>query len=389
MRATFATLVAPMLLTGWLVYMWAAIALMAAKLVIALVPGWRSAVPRGFSRALGQASAFLCCIGIIVSPWILMPRADDPLSLLMIVLCMWFTAMVIILNNDRLSVAGAVAVALSMAVFILVHRLPYTLPLAGFLVMEAIALVMLRRMIWRSNDTLAVALELTKTERDAKTRFIAAASHDLQQPLQAARLYFDQAVNGTDAAHRAAAIKGAHKALSSTAALLEGMLEHLRLETGAMPVRPAALHLSDVFAAAAMEHAPSLQAADITLKLAGGRYSVRADARLLARIVGNLVGNAARHSRGARLLLAARRRGDDAEIWVIDDGEGIAPADTGKLFDDYFQSSRDGSTAGGFGLGLASARRMAELMDGTLTLEPRWRAGAAFVLRLPLAEDRA
>jgi signal transduction histidine kinase len=79
------------------------------------------------------------------------------------------------------------------------------------------------------------------------------------------------------------------------------------------------------------------------------------------------------------------------EIWVIDDGNGIADADVERIFDDYTRGTDHGSAErGGFGLGLPSARRMAELMSGTLDLDRRWTSGCAFVLRLKLAEhDRA
>ena len=107
---------------------------------------------------------------------------------------------------------------------------------------------------------------------------------------------------------------------------------------------------------------------------------------MLTRTIGNLVTNAIRHAQGERILIGARRARGRAELWVIDDGNGIPAADVATIFDDYAQGAQHrGAERGGFGLGLASARRMAHLMSGTIDLDRRWTSGAAFVLRLRLA----
>ena len=90
------------------------------------------------------------------------------------------------------------------------------------------------------------------------------------------------------------------------------------------------------------------------------------------------------------MIGARRRAGADVEVWVIDDGEGVATADQGRLFDDFSQGSRaDSSNKGGFGLGLSSVRRLVELMGGTVDLDRRWAGGAAFSVRLPAANGGA
>jgi signal transduction histidine kinase len=386
-RAEFASLVDPVLLDGWLAYMGACVVFQVGTLAASMVPRWRAARPRLFWVRLGQITSIAFCAGIVASVWILMPPADDILRLLMIILCMWFIAMVIILNADRLSIVGALAVVASMAAFTLVYDIQYAIPLAGFLIMEGIALVMIRRLIWRAAETRDAALQIVRKERDAKTRFIASASHDLQQPLQAASLYFDQILDSTDAGQRERAIAGARSAFASTQRLLETMLDHLRLEAGAAPVRIEPVALDDLLAAIALEHGAAARAAGMRIRMVSTSLSVLGDRAMLTRTIGNLVTNAIRHGQGERILIGARRARGRAEIWVIDDGNGIPAADVATIFDDYAQGAQHrGAERGGFGLGLASARRMAHLMSGTIDLDRRWTSGAAFVLRLRLAD---
>lgn len=380
-RHQFRGLVEPALLNAWLAFMAGCVAARVASVGYALTTG-KGAPPAQSRGPGGPAITLAFCAGIVASVWILMPAADPLLRLVMIILCMWFIAMVIILNPDRWSVFGSLAVVASMASFALVYRLPYAIALAGFLVMEGVALVMIRRMTLRSAKAMQAALAIVQAERDAKTRFIASASHDLQQPLEAARLYFDQAVACDDRALRARAIAGARAAFASTQKLLESMLDHLRLEAGALAVRPEPCSIRAALDLTAIEHEPSARAAGIRIRVAGDA-SAMADAQLVRRILGNLVANAVQHAQGRRVLLAARRRGAAAEAWVIDDGAGVRDAEADRLFEDYFQGPT--RARGGFGLGLATARRMAAEMDGSLELDRRWRGGCAFVLRLPAA----
>jgi signal transduction histidine kinase len=222
-------------------------------------------------------------------------------------------------------------------------------------------------------------------QRDAKTQFIASASHDLGQPLQAVALFFDQTLRAPSGAIREAAVEGVRTALASADSLLSHMLSHLRLEADAVVPYPSQVQLRGMLERVAASYRPSAEAAGMVLRVAAHAVTASLDPTLLERALGNLIHNAITHSRGRRVLLAARRRGADrVRIWVIDDGVGIGRIDGKHIFDDYFQGARDlGAPRGGFGLGLASARRLALLMDGVAELEPRWRGGAAFYLEFP------
>lgn len=346
---------------------------------------------------VGRLSSFALSALIAASIWILLPTAGDPLRYVMIVLYVTFVAMMLGADASPALMVEQLGVMASTIAFVLAYRMPYAVPLAIVLAAVVISLVGFHRMVQRSardaiaaraeteraNAALETALKLVAAQRDDKTRFIAAASHDLRQPLQAASLYFDHALTLPDGALRDRAVAGARSAFLSTQGLLETMLDHLRLEADALVAKLKDVAVAAVFARVALEHQAEARGAGMRIAVIHGGLAVQADADLLKRVLGNLMTNAVRHAQGERILVAARRRVDLAELWVIDDGHGVAEGDRLTLFDDYTQGNTDAQ--GGFGIGLASARRMVALMGGTIAYDPRWTGGAAFVVRLPLA----
>ncbi len=180
------------------------------------------------------------------------------------------------------------------------------------------------------------------------------ASHDLQQPLQAASLYFDQILDSTDTAQRERAMAGARSAFASTQRLLETMLDHLRLEAGAAPVRIEPVALDETAGghrARTRRRRTRRRHADQGGADAPSAYS--ADRAMLKRIH-RQPGRPTRSGmrQGERILIGARRRRGRAEVWVIDDGNGIAAADVDPIFDDY---ARGATIAGPSAAGSASA----------------------------------
>jgi signal transduction histidine kinase len=111
---------------------------------------------------------------------------------------------------------------------------------------------------------------------------------------------------------------------------------------------------------------------------------IHSDRVLIERALGNLVVNAIEHSGGTQILLGLRHRPNNvAQLWVIDNGAGVSEQEQADLFTDYFQGARSQrERRGGFGLGLASVRRIARLLGGEARIDPRWRGGAAFCLEL-------
>lgn len=347
-----------------------------------------------FARGLMTACNIATAAGVLI----LMPAADPGMRTVLLVLYLWYLGVQLLgaTEASQVALSAIVMVIGALVGFLLIERGPHAIELSVILIAFGVTMLALRRFLRtavvtaaaerarseQARASLADALGVVAAERDAKTRFIEAASHDLQQPLHAAGLYLEHALDADEPAERDRAAAGVRKALSSTQALLETMLDHLRMEAGAAPVRIAPVALGALIGDAAFEHGPAARAAGMTLRDLPSNLVVRADKNLLRRALGNLVANAIRHSRGEHVLIAARVRGDTAELWVIDDGEGIAADDRATLFE-TFARGRHARTAG-FGIGLASARAAIELMGGTIALDTRWTGGSAFRIRLPL-----
>lgn len=397
---TFQGIVAPVVLTLWLTAMAVVIATPIVMMIVFAIqaPGTENAI-RPYIVASQVTTTCLSAL-IAASIWILLPNAGLPIQFMMLVLYIAFVAMVLGADGSPAVMVQQLIVMLSAIAFVLAYRLPFAVPLSIVLGGVVISLVGLNRLTYRAtqaaiaaraetervNQALESALADLAAQRDAKTQFIAAASHDLRQPIQAAALFFERALSDAEPRLRDRAIAGARRAFASVDALLDTMLDHLRLEAGAATARiePVALH--ETLTDAIERHAPTASGANVRLTAISTSKWVMADPAMLNRVLDNIVGNAIRHSTAQRIVLGARQTGNIVSVWVIDDGRGINPADVPRLFDDYVQGSAREGAPGGFGIGLSSSQRMMALMQGEIALDPRWRRGAAFSLGLPVAD---
>ena len=388
--------VAPALLDGWIAL--AAIVmtgwLFALAVFVRTKPDddhvWRAWVPR--ARLLMAA----CDLVVAASVWIVLPAlggAPVYLAILTYILFVMFQAVASTTATEIMSFA-LVTIFGSLCIYALTRAPEYGVEIASLLAVFGSTIYAVRRFLRRaihdalsarlraerSEAALGVALSEVAGQRDAKARFIAAAAHDLQQPVAAAALYFD-AVQGVPDDARAQAKRGGDSAFASVQTLLVSMVDHLRLEAGGMVARPQSNSLHAIVDRVVLAHSPAAQRAGLALRGIAATATIVTDADLVVRALGNLVGNAVKHAGANRIVIAARVRGDAAEVFVLDDGRGVADLSEATLFDDYAQGPQRGE--GGFGLGLASARRIAVLLGGTLDVDRRWTRGAAFVLRLP------
>jgi signal transduction histidine kinase len=282
--------------------------------------------------------------------------------------------------------ATLLGLPVSTVAYFVVHPDAYSIPVIFFSVANLWSFVTLRGVAQRSLARARESQREAERARDARTRFLAAASHDLQQPLQAARLFFDQAVRAPDEARRQAAAAHLSRAFDAMEQMLTGTLDHLRLERQEIAPAVERVAVSSLIAQVVERSEPAARLAGIDLTASPSGAAVLADRALAGRALDNLVANAIRHSGGHRVLVGARRRGDRVRLWVIDDGRGIAERDRATLFDEFVQGSDHGDQVrGGFGLGLASVRGMARLMGGDAGLDPKWDGGSAFWLELPAA----
>ena len=251
---------------------------------------------------------------------------------------------------------------------------------------------------WENEELLASALaqgQAAEAARaraeeadEAKTRFLAAASHDLRQPVQALALFSD--VLGSDPAPEARqrATEAIHRSTKALQAMLEGLLDISRLDSGLVATAPVRICLDSLFSEVVAALADEADLSDMVISSAGPALCVHADNGLLSRVIHNLATNAVRHGGRGRVLLSARRRGEHALVQVWDQGRGIPEKDCERIFDEFVQlqnSERDREQ--GLGLGLSMVRRICTLCGWELELRSELGRGTVFSVRLPLAES--
>jgi len=225
----------------------------------------------------------------------------------------------------------------------------------------------------------------------AKSRFLAAASHDLRQPVQALA-FFVGALRGHKLPARSTAIVDHIDAsLASMHGLFSSILDMSRLDAGLVKARLEPVPLAPLLARLCRELEGEAAAKGVKLAFAPTGLAVISDASLLERILRNLVGNAVRYTRSGGVLVGARRAGADAvrlEVW--DTGPGIAEAEREAIFEEFYQlANANRDRAEGLGLGLAIVRRLAGLLDHGLSVDSRLGRGAVFRLTAPRADAPA
>ncbi|MFO1269812.1 MAG: ATP-binding protein, partial [Rubrivivax sp.] len=227
----------------------------------------------------------------------------------------------------------------------------------------------------------------------AKTRFLAAASHDLRQPVVAisllAGLLREQAL--PEMARSLAQRIG--ESVAALHGLLAGMLDLSRFDAGVIRPEHQAVPLRPLLEAALADERVTAHDRGLALRLRCGAWTVQTDRVLLERIVRNLVGNAVRYTDSGGVLVAVRRRGEQAvRLQVYDTGRGIPLDRQDAVFEEFVRLDRDAAEAPGrprglgLGLGLSLVRRAAQLLGLPLRLRSRVGRGSCFEVELPLAD---
>jgi len=245
-------------------------------------------------------------------------------------------------------------------------------------------------------DLIAELKDRTRTAQDAraaaeaanraKSQLLAAASHDLRQPLHALGLYVAAlAARARDAEWRplVAHVETAANALEIQFAQL---IDLSRLDAGALAPDRGEVALGALFARIRSEFAPQAAARGLSLAIVPTRLVVDSDPALLERIVGNLVANGIRYTHRGGVLLGARRRGERVAIDVVDTGIGIAVSHRQRIFEEFYRVKDDAGSAQarrGMGLGLAIVRRFADLLGHEVALDSREGAGSRFRVVVP------
>lgn len=234
------------------------------------------------------------------------------------------------------------------------------------------------------------ALTLAKREaeqaNDSKTRFLALASHDILQPLNAARLYLAAIDEKSLADNNINNFEKLGASLDSTVHLMSALLEIAKLEQGAMTPTPRHFSIDDILAPLRNEYAILTSEKGLKLTVRSGQYIVHSDITYLRRIVQNLVSNAVKYTNTGKVLVACRKRKHHLRIEVWDTGPGISEVEQAKIFNDFYRV--EASDNKGVGLGLSVVKRMVDLLSIRLDVRSTPQRGSCFSIEVPYGESQ-
>jgi signal transduction histidine kinase/CheY-like chemotaxis protein len=227
-------------------------------------------------------------------------------------------------------------------------------------------------------------LAAERAERD-KTRFLAAASHDLRQPMHAISLLVGMLRPRAESAEQRAVVERLERSVETMDRLFGTILDLSKLDAGAVHPSVAPVPLHPVFESIEMHFAPQAAAKRLALRVFPSRAVVSTDRVLLDRVLRNLVSNAIKYTSEGRVLVGCRRRGGRLLVGVWDTGVGIAAEDRDRIFEEYFQAGGGVRDRGeGLGLGLAIVRRLARLLGAEIEVVSIPGRGSRFGLEIPL-----
>jgi len=224
----------------------------------------------------------------------------------------------------------------------------------------------------------------------AKSKFLAAASHDLRQPIHAQGLFLEVLARGNLSGGQREALDNARTTWQASAEMLDTLLDFSRLEAGVVQPQVQTFALQPLLNRIENELAPQADAKGIVYRSRETRAVVRSDPALVALILRNLVSNAIRYTERGGVLVACRQRGQRLLLEVWDSGVGIAADQHQAVFREFHQlGNAERDRRKGLGLGLAIAQGLARALGQELTLASRPGRGSVFRFALPLARTTA
>lgn len=237
----------------------------------------------------------------------------------------------------------------------------------------------------RLNEALSKAKSAADEANLGKTKFLAAAGHDIAQPLNAARLYVTSLVEkagGTDYADMAGNID---QSLDAVEEIIGALLDISRLDTGALKPEFGIFRLDEILKQVKVEFEPIAGARGLDFRVLPSTLSVRSDRRLLRRLLHNLVSNAIKYTTTGRVLVGARRRRGRVTIEVLDTGLGIPKSKQAVIFEEFQRLEQGARVARGLGLGLSIVERISRVLAHPIGVASKPGRGSRFWVELPVA----
>ncbi len=241
----------------------------------------------------------------------------------------------------------------------------------------------------RLNDELQTAKAAAEAANLGKTRFIASASHDILQPLNAARLFTSSLVERQGAGRDGDIVRNVDASLEAVEDILSALLDISRLDAGAIKPEFSIFRIDTLIEALANEFSPVAEAKGIALKVVRSSLSVRSDRRMLRRVLQNFLSNAIKYTRRGRVLIGCRRVGNQLRIEVHDTGPGIPDNQRERVFMEFQRLEQTSHESPGLGLGLSIVQRMAHMLDHPVELTSRPGSGTRISIAVPIATAAA
>jgi Na+/proline symporter/signal transduction histidine kinase/CheY-like chemotaxis protein len=238
----------------------------------------------------------------------------------------------------------------------------------------------------RLNSELAHAKSTAEDASISKTRFLAAASHDILQPLNAARLYVTSLVERQNGGEDSRLVENIDDSLEAIEEILGALLDISRLDAGAMTPSITRFRIGDLMRSLEIEFAPIARAKGLQLTFVPCSLPVESDRSLLRRLLQNFVSNAVKYTPRGRVLVGCRRHGQSLRICVHDTGVGIPVQKRGEIFKEFHRLEQGARIARGLGLGLSIVERLARVLNHGIAIDANAGGGSVFSVMLPIAK---
>ena len=254
--------------------------------------------------------------------------------------------------------------------------------------LRSLANVLERRIAERTEALATAKQEAERANRD-KSRFVAAAVHDLLQPLNAARMFVSALRGQLDTAAARHLSDQVEQSLAAQDAILGSLLDIARLESGKLAVQRRDLALADLLDAVGSEAGIVAESRGLRFAVRPTRAVVRTDADLLRRVLQNLLANAVRYTSRGRVLLGCRRTSEAIRIEVHDQGPGIPESQQRAIFEEFRRLDNGGMGDRGAGLGLTIVERIGHLLQHPIGLRSVLGRGSVFWVEVPRGDADA
>lgn len=233
------------------------------------------------------------------------------------------------------------------------------------------------------NKNLEKAQQLAEDANQAKSRFLAAASHDIRQPIHALGLFLDVLLHSQPTTHQSRILQSATKSFGAAIEMLDTLLDFSRLESGTTKTNCQYFHLQTLIDKLETEFTPQIIDKDLALRIRDNNYVVFSDPFLLELILRNLIGNAIRYTNNGGILIGVRKRSQTLSLEIWDTGIGIPYSHQTDIFREFYRIHREnGEQRQGLGLGLAIAQGFAKLLGHEITFNSHFKRGSVFRIQM-------